>query len=76
MESAKKKSIKSYLENNVAVVWVKCGELDRYGRPLVDIRKTKDDRTFTEILLEEKLAYEYGGKTKLGEAEQVAALDG
>lgn len=76
VESAKKKSIKSYLESNIAVVWVKCGELDRYGRPLVDIRKTKDGRTFTEILLEEKLAYEYGGKTKLGEAEQVAALDG
>lgn len=77
LESAKKKSIQSYLENNIVVVWVKCGELDRYGRPLVDIRKNKDsDQTFTDVLLEEKLAYAYGGKTKLGEAEQVAALDG
>ena len=74
-ETAKKKFIKDYLEKNVIIVWVKCDELDLYGRALVNIRKTKDsEKTFSEILIEEKLAYEYHGATKLGEAEQVAAL--
>jgi hypothetical protein len=31
---------------------------------------TKDSRSFSEVLLEEGLAYEYNGQTKLTEIEQ------
>lgn len=74
-ERNKKKWLKDYLKTNVCIVYVNCKEMDKYGRVIVDIRKDPDSENFADILLKEKLVYEYHGQTKLTEEEQVATLD-
>jgi endonuclease YncB( thermonuclease family) len=67
--------IDKYLSDNVCLVYIKCNEFDKYGRILCDIYKNEDkERTFSEILLDEKLAYSYDGKKKLSEEEQLELL--
>jgi endonuclease YncB( thermonuclease family) len=61
----------SDFETDEYLVWVNCKEMDKYGRVLADLYvPTKDSRSFSEVLLEEGLAYEYNGQTKLTEIEQ------
>lgn len=61
-----------FLSDNVNLVYIKCEDFDKYGRLLADIYKHKDDdKSFSEILIEEKLAYSYDGKKKLTEEEQI-----
>ena len=61
-----KNDIKTVLDTDVYLVWVECSTKDKYGRVLANIYKNKDDtRCVSEILLDEKLAYKYEGKTKL-----------
>ena len=61
-----KKDIKNLLESDVFLVWVECLNNDKYGRILANIYKDKNEKkSISEILLEEKLAYSYEGKTKL-----------
>lgn len=61
-----KNEIKKALESEVYLVWVECCEKDKYGRVLANIYKDKaTTKSISEILLEEKLAYKYKGKTKL-----------
>ncbi len=61
-----KKDIKNLLESEVFLVWVECFENDKYGRILANIYKDENEKkSISEILLEEKLAYTYEGKTKL-----------
>jgi endonuclease YncB( thermonuclease family) len=65
-----KNDIKKILEADVYLVWVECDDKDKYGRVLANIYKDKETETtksFSAILLEEKLAYKYEGKTKLTE---------
>ena len=65
-----KNDIKNLLESDVYLVWVVCCNKDKYGRILANIYKDKDKdiaKSFSEILLEEKLAYKYEGKTKLSD---------
>ena len=63
-----KNDIKKLLESDVYLVWVECCNKDKYGRILANIYKDKDTtKSFSEILLEEKLAYKYEGKTKLSD---------
>ena len=65
-----KNDIKNLLESDVYLVWVECCNKDKYGRILANIYKDKDKdiaKSFSEILLEEKLAYKYEGKTKLSD---------
>jgi endonuclease YncB( thermonuclease family) len=63
-----KNDIKNILESDVHLVWVECCNKDKYGRILANIYKNKDtEKSVSEILLEEKLAYKYEGKTKLSE---------
>jgi endonuclease YncB( thermonuclease family) len=63
-----KNDIKNILESDVYLVWVECCNKDKYGRILANIYKNKDtEKSVSEILLEEKLAYKYEGKTKLSE---------
>ena len=63
-----KNDIKKTLESDVYLVWVDCCNKDKYGRVLANIYKDKDTtKSFSEILLEEKLAYKYEGKTKLSD---------
>ena len=66
--------IKRYLMENVVLVYVKCKEFDKYGRLLAEVSKEKEAQLFSEILLNEKLAYSYEGKKKLTEDEQIKLL--
>ena len=70
-----KKLIKQELNNNCYLIYLKCYDFDKYGRVLGDIYQNEnDDISFSSILIKEKLAYIYGGKTKLTEKEQIELL--
>jgi endonuclease YncB( thermonuclease family) len=70
-----KKQIKQELHNNCYLIYLKCYDFDKYGRVLGDIYQNEtDDTSFSSILIKEKLAYVYGGKTKLTEKEQIDLL--
>ena len=70
-----KKSIKTELNNNCYLVFLKCYDFDKYGRVLGDIYQNENnDESFSSILIKEKLAYIYQGKTKLTEKEQIELL--
>ena len=67
--------IKPYLQKNIELVYISCQDFDKYGRVLADVKKNKDDsQTFSEILIQEKLAYPYDGKKKLNDEEQLKYL--
>jgi len=79
-----KKIIKNELNSNCYYIYVKCYEFDKYGRVLADIYKKNDKNDLSDlndncesisnILINEKLAYIYSGKTKLTEEEQLELL--
>lgn len=70
-----KKNIKYELNNTCYLVFIKCYNFDKYGRVLADIYKNENDNiSFSSILINEKLAYIYGGKTKLTEEQQLLLL--
>jgi endonuclease YncB( thermonuclease family) len=70
-----KKQIVNELTNYCYCVYIKCYDFDKYGRVLADVYKTEADViSFSNILISEKLAYKYGGKTKLTEKQQIELL--
>jgi endonuclease YncB( thermonuclease family) len=76
-----RKDLRTELNNNVYLIKLMCGEFDKYGRLLgwlFDINNTdlslSHDKSFNHILINEKLAYLYNGKTKLTEDDQVNIL--
>jgi len=80
-----KKIIKNELNSNCYYIYVKCYEFDKYGRVLGDIYKCDNKNnndgindnwgeSISNILIKEKLAYVYSGKTKLTEEEQIELL--
>ncbi len=70
-----KKEIVEYFDKNIAIIWVHCLDFDKYGRLLVDCYSTSDDsKSFSQILIDEKLAYFYDGETKLTEEQQLLYL--
>jgi len=74
-QTSDKKEIKKTLTNDVYLIWIKCYDFDKYGRVLGDIYLHKDgNKSMSDILIEEKLAYVYTGKTKLLEEDQVKLL--
>lgn len=61
-----RQQIQSFLQKYPAHVYVICNKFDKYGRILIDIKKSDtDEETFSDILLKEKLAKSYDGKTKI-----------
>lgn len=64
--------IQSMLSEKVYTCWVKCYENEKFGRTLVDVRINDDmsSPTIAQTLINEKLAYEYKGETKLTEDQQ------
>lgn len=68
----KKKDVIRYLDEHVCVIKVKCHEFDKYGRVMIDCFTR--DRSISDILIEEKLAYAYAGDTKLTEEQQIEKL--
>lgn len=65
------KHVIHYLAQDIYVVWIECFDMDKYGRILCKIYKCPDpnERHIGDILIEEKLAYPYTGKTKCSEDE-------
>jgi len=61
--------IKKILNNECFIVNIETYGLDLYGRLLMDI--IINDNKVSSILIEEKLAYNYEGKTKLTEQQQL-----
>lgn len=72
--TAIKKFIKNELNSNCHYIYIKCYDFDKYGRVLADIYKNENDTSISNILIAEKLAYIYSGKTKLTEEEQLELL--
>lgn len=70
LEDATKNNIKQILDDQVYLVWIECMNTDKYGRVLANVYKDKDKQSFSEILLNENLAYSYEGKKKLSSDEQ------
>lgn len=63
--------IKSFLQDNIIIVRVKCFNFDKYGRLLTDIFSFEDNISVKNILLSNKLAYSYDGKTKMSDEDQI-----
>jgi endonuclease YncB( thermonuclease family) len=60
-----RKEIQKFFDETIYLVWISCYNMDKYGRVLANIYKTSDsDKAFSQILIQEKLGYEYFGKTK------------
>ena len=73
-DDVSKKNIQTIFNINCFLVYVKCHDFDKYGRLLLDLYLDKDEKSISDVLLEEKLAYVYNGKTKLNEDEQLNLL--
>lgn len=65
-----RKKIQSMLNDQIVVAWLKCHHFDKYGRLLTDLHASAEDKSIAQILIEEKLAYEYYGETKMTEDQQ------
>jgi endonuclease YncB( thermonuclease family) len=80
-----KNDMKDKLNNNETyIVKIICGDFDKYGRLLAwiydknhtvcEYKKEDKVKSFNHILVNEKLAYFYYGKTKMTEQEQIEKL--
>jgi len=67
------KEIKNVLENEVYLLQIECHQFDKYGRLLCDIYTDIEGNkvSLKDILIQNKLAYEYAGGTKLSEEQQM-----
>ena len=63
------KFIQDDLNNNVYLIDIKCGGFDKFGRILIDIIDGNLD--LSNLLIQNKLAYPYTGKTKMTPDEQL-----
>ena len=71
-----RRKINNFLNKGMYFVWVECLDFDKYGRLLANIYKNENSsECFSQILIKEKLAYEYKGDTKMTEEEQVECLE-
>lgn len=71
----KKKDVEKQLDAEVVLVWLHCLEFDKWGRVLANVYLSEGaEKSLSEYLLEEKLAYPYMGETKLTEEEQLKYL--
>lgn len=70
-----KKEVQAFFEDNVVLVHLRCHEFDKYGRLLARVFLSPEATvTFSDILIQEGLAYAYFGDTKRTEDEQNATL--
>jgi endonuclease YncB( thermonuclease family) len=70
-----RRKINNVLNKGMYFVWVECNEFDKYGRLLANIYTDENStECYSKILINEKLAYEYKGDTKMTEEEQVEYL--
>lgn len=70
-----KKELTKYFDDKICIIWVHCLDFDKYGRLLIDCySSSEDEKSFSNILIDEKLAYKYDGETKLTEEQQLSLL--
>jgi endonuclease YncB( thermonuclease family) len=72
-----KAQIQNILSQTVFLVWLECGEMDKYGRVLANAYSSpgaEQTACFSERLINERFAYRYDGGTKLSEDQQASAL--
>lgn len=72
-----KHNIREILDKCVVTLFVECLDFDKYGRLLANVyfdSPTAGKIQLSEYLLQHKLAYQYTGKTKLTEDEQLESL--
>jgi endonuclease YncB( thermonuclease family) len=70
-----RKNLRTLLEDSECIVVLKCGNFDKYGRLLGKLYASiKDENSFNEILVAEKLAYPYYGDKKLTDDEQTGVV--
>jgi len=62
--------IRQSLEKKVCMVWIECGDFDKYGRLLALVYDKPNGESCAHMLLKEKYAYPYYGGTKMTEKEQ------
>jgi endonuclease YncB( thermonuclease family) len=67
---ATRKDITYIFDENVYLIWVECLDFDKYGRLLIRAALNENEKSLSDILIAEKLAYAYEGKTKLSEQQQ------
>lgn len=65
-----KKEITKIFDDNVYLIWVQCLDFDKYGRLLIIPFLKENSDPLADVLIAEKLAYAYEGKTKLSEQQQ------
>ena len=70
-----KKQIIDLFNNNIYIVWVECLGFDKYGRLLANVFFDNKTKSIANILIDEKLAYNYNGSTKLTEEEQKQQIE-
>ena len=63
------RKIRLFLNERICVVDVECLDFDKYGRLLINIEK--NSVCIAKDLIRNRLAYEYNGKTKLRDMEQI-----
>jgi endonuclease YncB( thermonuclease family) len=60
-----KKDIKTFLNENLILCYIKCHNFDKFGRTLADLYlNSTEDISLSQILLNKKLAYPYFGDKK------------
>lgn len=70
-----RKEVQALLSQDVYLVWVKCGDWDKYGRLLVQVYPSDiEPKELGTVLIEENLAYPYFGETKLTESQQATTM--
>ena len=70
-----RRKINNILNKGMYFVWVECLDFDKYGRLLANIYPDENSiECFSQVLIKEKLAYEYKGDTKMTEEQQVECL--
>jgi len=71
-----RRKINNILNKGMYFVWLECFDFDKYGRLLANIYPDENStENFSQVLIKDKLAYEYKGDTKMTEEEQVECLN-
>jgi endonuclease YncB( thermonuclease family) len=74
-KSLSKQEISDILNEKVYLVWIECSNFDKFGRVLANVSLNENSlESFSNILINKKLAYNYHGEKKLSEDEQLMIL--
>lgn len=65
LTGSRQETPKAYLQDNPCIVWIKCGDFDKYGRLLGTIYVNKEDiMSVQDMLITRGFAVKYNGGTK------------